>query len=220
MARILFDLDGTLVDSAPSLCHAGNALLAHLGRKPVDVETYKGFVGRGMPRQIEQLLTNTGGVPGGELAPHLARFRAVYDADPLIKTVAYPGVPEALEALKAAGHLLEVCTQKAGVPARKVLSGLGLDGTIEGFTGGDSLDVLKPDPAMLWHAAAQIGEGPILFVGDTIVDAETARRASVPFLLHTPGYRQEPVEALDPAATFDDWSTLPDLVFRLLAPAA
>ncbi|MEL6678143.1 MAG: HAD family hydrolase, partial [Pseudomonadota bacterium] len=164
MARIIFDLDGTLVDSAPSLCHAGNALLADLGRAPVDVETYKAFVGRGMPKQVAGLLAHTGGVPGGDLTPHLARFRAVYDADPLIHTVAYPGVMEALDLLRGQGHRLAVCTQKALVPARKVLAGLGLDRLIEGLTGGDSLDVLKPDPAMLWHAAAQIGAGPVVYL--------------------------------------------------------
>ena len=103
-------------------------------------------------------------------------------------TVAFPGVREALAALAAAGHGLGVCTQKPNAPAVTILRALGLMPPIAALTGGDSLDVMKPDPRMLAHAAAQLPEGPVIFVGDSEVDAATAEAAGVPFLLHTEGY--------------------------------
>ena len=81
-----------------------------------------------------------------------------------------------------------------------ILRALGLMPPIAALTGGDSLDVLKPDPRMLAHAAAQLPAGPVIFVGDSEVDAETAEAAGVPFLLHTEGYRHGPAAALPHAA--------------------
>jgi phosphoglycolate phosphatase len=222
MARIVFDLDGTLVDSAPSLTAAANRMLAEIGRAPLEVATTRGFVGHGVAVLVERVLNHTGGVPVGGAAPHLARYRDIYYADPVSGTAVFDGVPAALAALDAAGHGLAVCTQKPCLPARTILRALGLMPPITGLTGGDSLAVLKPDPRMLAHAAAQLGEGPLVYVGDNEVDAETAAAAGVPFLLHTEGYRHAPPSALRHVAAFSDFAELPDLVARLLgvdAPA-
>ncbi len=91
---------------------------------------------------------------------------------------------------------------------------------VTAFTGGDSLDVLKPDPRMLRHTTDQLAPGPVIFVGDSEVDAETARQAGVPFLLHTEGYRQAAISELPHAAAFSDFSELPSLVAGLLEAAA
>lgn len=219
-ARIVFDLDGTLIDSIPSLVAAGNALLAELGRPGLDLATGRTFVGHGVARLVESLLRHSGGLPGGELDPHVERFRAIYGADPVTGTVVYAGVPEALAALAAAGHGLGVCTQKPNGPALDLLSQLGLMPPLTGFTGGDSLDVLKPDPAMLHHTANQLSGAVTLMVGDSETDAETARRAGVPFLLHTEGYRVSPIEALPHVAAFSDFAELPALVAAHLAARA
>ena len=220
MARIVFDLDGTLIDSNPTLLHAANALLAGLGRTPIDAETNAGFLGKGIKVLVERLLRTTGGVPGGDLAAHVAQFRAIYAADPLSDTEVFPGVHGALADLASAGHGLGVCTQKLNEPALVILRTLGLMPPVSAFTGGESLDVLKPDPRMLAHAAAQLPPGPLIYIGDSETDAETARRAAVPFLLFTEGYRTTPVEALPHAAAFDDFATLPDLVARQLETLA
>jgi phosphoglycolate phosphatase len=207
--RAIFDLDGTLVDSAPSLCAAGNALLAELGRDPVDVPTYKSFVGKGMKVQVERLLTHTGGVPDDDVDGFFARFRAHYD--PLRATRAYPGAVAALTAMHAAGWRCSVCTQKPEGPARMVLSALGFS-MIEMVIGGDTIPgALKPDPRMLAAAANPMGTGPAVFVGDSETDAETAAAGGLPFLLHLPGYRHGPPEAMSPAASFDDFANLPGL---------
>jgi phosphoglycolate phosphatase len=220
MARVIFDLDGTLVESAPSLTAAANALLAELGRAPLAEATTRGFVGHGVEVLVERVLHHTGGIPGDAIAPHLGRFRAIYNADPVTGTTAFPGVPAALAALANAGHGLGVCTQKPNAPALAILRGLGLMPPVAALAGGDSLDVLKPDPRMLHHAADQLPIGPIILVGDSEVDAATAEAAGVPFLLHTEGYCKVPHATLRQHGSFADFADLPGLVERLLPPAA
>lgn len=218
-ARIVFDLDGTLLDSIPSLVGAGNAMLAELGRPAVDLDTGRTFVGHGVVRLVQSLLFHTGGIPD-ELDPHVARFRAIYGADPITGTVVYDHVAEALDTLAAAGHGLGVCTQKPNGPALDLLRGLKLMPPITGFTGGDSLAVLKPDPAMLFHTADQLSGEVTFMVGDSETDAETARRAQVPFLLHTEGYRIAEIAELPHVAAFSDFTQLPVIVASLLGAEA
>ncbi|MFT3974601.1 MAG: HAD-IA family hydrolase [Amaricoccus sp.] len=190
-----------------------------MGRPGVDLDTGRGFVGHGVVRLVESLLGHSGGVPG-PIDPHVARFREIYGADPVTGTVVYDGVHSALGALAAAGHGLGVCTQKPNGPALDLLRQLELMPPITGFTGGDSLAVLKPDPAMLFHTADQLAGDVTVMVGDSETDAETARRAEVPFLLHTEGYRLADVADLPHVAAFSDFAELPGLVDALLATRA
>lgn len=211
--RAIFDLDGTLIDSAPSLCAAGNRLLAELGRDPVDVETYKAFVGKGMKVQVERLLTHTGGVPDDDVDGFFARFRAHYD--PLRATRAYPGAVAALTAMKKSGWRMSVCTQKPEGLARMVLSALGFS-MIEAVVGGDTIPgALKPDPRLLAAAMAPIGDGPAIYVGDSETDAETAAVGGLPYILHLNGYRHGPIDAV---SSFGDFAELPALARAAIAP--
>ena len=219
MARLVFDLDGTLVDSLPTIAAAGNALLAGLGRDPLPEATVQGFVGHGARRLVERLLAATGGAPEGGVAPLLARYHALYEADPLTGTAPYPYVRGVLAGLAAAGHGLAVCTQKAVAPTRHILTAMDLMPPITGLTGGDSLGALKPDPRMLRHAADQLAPGHTVMVGDSETDAATARAAGVPFLLHTRGYRHASVADLAPDGVFDDFRDLPGLLAGLALPA-
>jgi phosphoglycolate phosphatase len=216
MARVIFDLDGTLVDSAPTIAAAANALVAEMGRAVLPIETVLGFVGHGMERLVTRVLAATGGVPAEGVGPHLARYRGLYEADPLTGTAVYGGVQAALAELAAAGHGLGVCTQKPAAPSRAILTGFGLMPPIAALTGGDSIAVLKPDPAMLSHTAQQLSGGPVIFVGDSETDAATAANAGVPFVLHLPGYRHGPLEAIARAAEFEDYADLPGIVAGLL----
>lgn len=215
--RIVFDLDGTLVDSVPTIAGAANSVLEALGRPHLPLSRHKVFVGHGLEWFIERMLEETGGVPEDGLAPAVAQYREIYAASPLAGTIVYDGARAALDALSAAGHGLAVCTQKSNGPARDIVRALGLMPPIAGITGGDSLDVLKPDPAMLWHAAEQIGAGPVVMVGDSEIDAATAAAAGVPFVLHLPGYRHGPVEDIARDAAFEDYAELPGIVANLLA---
>jgi phosphoglycolate phosphatase len=215
--RIVFDLDGTLVDSAASLTAAANALLAELGRPPLAEARVRGFVGHGVEALVDRVLAATGGVPPGGPEPQRRRFREIYAADPVSGVVVFDGAREALAALAAAGHGLAVCTQKPEAPARRLLAELGLMPPVAGLTTGDSLPVLKPDPRLLEHAASQIGRGKIVMVGDSEVDAATAANAGVPFVLRLGGYHHGPAEAIPRAAAFADFAALPPLLEQVAA---
>jgi phosphoglycolate phosphatase len=220
MARIIFDLDGTLVESAPSLAAASNALLAELGRGPLAVDTVKTFVGHGIGRLIERVLATTGGEPEMGFEAALARYKEIYFADPVTGTEPNPGVREALAELADAGHGLAVCTQKSNEPSRRILEELDLMPPITALTGGDSLGVLKPDPAMLWHAAEQLPPGEVIYIGDSGTDGATAKNAGVPFLLYANGYCHEPLRSVPSVAIFESFTDVPALVRHVLESRA
>ena len=217
MARLIFDLDGTLVESLPAMFTAANAMLAEFGRDPVDSATCSGFVGRGIRVLVTRLLEHTGGIPEEGVEPAFARYQAIYGADPVTGTSVFLGLHRALMSLSAAGHGLAVCTQKPVMPARRILTGLDLMPPIVGLTGGDSLDVLKPDPRMFAHAAEQLPPGPGVMIGDSLTDAKLAEAAGVPFLLRLDGYGEQPTEATPVAGRFAEFEELPDLVAEVLA---
>lgn len=212
---VIFDLDGTLIDSAPDIHAAANRVLRAEGLAEQSFAQVRGFIGRGVPHLIRQLLVASG---HGQDDPRHARmtesFVAGYE-EAVGLTLPYPGVAGALNALRASGHPLGICTNKPEAATRAVLAHLGLDGAFAVIVGGDSLPVRKPDPAPLNHAVSLLGHPRAIFVGDSEVDAETAAAAALPFLLFTEGYRKAPVEALPQAGRFSDHADLPALVAAL-----
>ncbi|NGM45841.1 phosphoglycolate phosphatase [Rhodobacter sp. SGA-6-6] len=208
---LVFDLDGTLVDSAPDIRAAVNRMLAGLEQGPMDLPTIIGFVGNGMPKLVERVMAARGIDPGrhGDLTQVTLDH---YAAAPSALTRPYPGAPQALAALEAAGHRLAVCTNKPEAPARAILADLGLARHFPVVVGGDSLPVRKPDPAPALACVEAHGGGAAAFVGDSEVDAETAAAAGLPFYLFTRGYRKSPVEALPHRASFSDFAELPGLI--------
>jgi phosphoglycolate phosphatase len=213
---VVFDLDGTLVDSAPDIRAAVNRMLEGEGLEPLDLPTVVSFIGHGLPRLVARVMAARG-VDESEHARLTQVTKAAYDAAPAVLTLPYPGVPEMLEALAAAGHPLGICTNKPEDSARALLADMGLARWFGSVVGGDRLARPKPDPAMLWASIAELGGGAAVFVGDSEVDAATAHAAGVPFLLFTEGYRHAPVTALNPAATFGDHAGLPALVAEVRA---
>lgn len=208
---LVFDLDGTLVDSAPDIRAAVNRMLAGLEQGPLDLPTIIGFVGNGMPKLVERAMA----VRGIDPARHKALTQVTldhYNAAPSALTRPWPGVPQALAALEAAGHRLAVCTNKPEAPARAILADLGLARHFPVVVGGDSLPVRKPDPAPALACVRALGGGAAAFVGDSEVDAETAAAAGLPFYLFSQGYRKSPVEALPHRASFSDFADLPGLI--------
>ncbi len=213
MARIVFDLDGTLIDSAPDIRLAANSALEGTGAASLTVAEARSFVGSGASVFVERMM-KARGLPAGVHGDLLERFLTVYEGA-VHQTQPYPGAVTALDALVADGHRLGLCTNKPIAPTRAVLAHLDLARHFETVFGGDSLPVRKPDPAPLHAALAPLGDGPAIFVGDSEVDAETADRAGVPCLIFTPGYRRVPLDALRHAGAFDHWDELPDLVGSL-----
>lgn len=214
MARIVFDLDGTLVDSAPDIRAVANSVLAEEGRPPLSLEETVAFIGEGTAVFVARMRAARD-IPDTEQERLHAAFLPRYKGAVAL-TEPYDGVIDALKALKDDGHALGLCTNKPEGPTDAVLRHFGLQDFFAVRIGGDSMAARKPDPAPLLAACEALGSGPCLYVGDSETDAETAHRASVPFLLFTRGYRKAPVEDLPHRATFDDWSALPGLVTNAL----
>jgi len=211
-AAVIFDLDGTLIDSAPDIHAAANRVLRAEGLDEQSFAQVRSFIGRGVPHLIRQLLIAAGhGDDDARHARMAESFVAGYD-EAVGLTLPYPGVAETLESLRAAGHPLGICTNKPEAATRAVLAHLSLDAPFSVIVGGDSHPVRKPDPAPLHLAVSRLGRPNAIFVGDSEVDAETAQAAGLPFLLFTGGYRKSPVEALPQAGRFSHHADLPALI--------
>ena len=217
---VIFDLDGTLVDSAPDIHAAALALLAERGAPPVTLAQTHIFVGNGIAKFVERCLDAVGQpANGAELAKAAARFEVIYRAAPAELTRPYDGVPEMLGALNARGLLLGVCSNKLEALTRQVLAGVGLDRHLRATVGGDTLTVMKPDPAPLIHAASLLGVGieEALYVGDSETDADTATAAGMAFALYSGGYRKRPLDQFKDCFIFDDFTALTQFIEARIA---
>jgi phosphoglycolate phosphatase len=204
---IVFDLDGTLVDSAPDLQAAVNKVLADYNQPALSLAKVTSFIGNGIPNLVH-LARLECGLPVVEEEQMKARMLAYYSADPAGLTRPYPGVIAALAMLRRAGHRLGVCTNKFHAPSVQILDALHLSDFFEVVIGGDSLPVKKPDPAPLFAAFQGLNAQTGFYIGDSEIDAETAERAEIPFGLYTCGYRKTAAEALTTCFTFDDYAAL------------
>lgn len=210
---VAFDLDGTLVDSAADLMHASNALLAELGRPPVDLPAVRSFIGDGAPKLVERVLSATGGVPAPEEAARcLQRFLSIYEADPSAHSALYPGVAETLEALATAGLRLGVCTNKPMGATARLLDDLGIAGVFAAVVGGDSYPTRKPSPEPVLGLLDRLEVRPdeAAFVGDNEHDVAAARAAKVARVLLVPyGYARVPLDGLPHDGILDGFADLP-----------
>ena len=214
MIPVIFDLDGTLLHSAPDIHRVANLVLG-----PAEIGTFTlaevtAAIGSGVSVLVSRLAALRGiAVEPDHHRRIVADFTVLYE-DSHDLTRPYPGALDALTALAAAGHPLGLCTNKPHRPALAALRHFGLSDAFAAVVGGDSLPQRKPDPAPLRHSMSLLGATSALYVGDSEVDAETSAAAGVPFLLFTEGYRKTAREDLPHAAWFSDFADLPDLVAR------
>ena len=210
---VAFDLDGTLVDSAADLMHASNALLAELGRPPVDLPAVRSFIGDGAPKLVERVQAATGGVPTPEEAARsLQRFLSIYEADPSAHSALYPGVAETLEALATAGLRLGICTNKPMGATVRLLNDLGIAGHFAAVVGGDSYPTRKPSPEPVLGLLDRLEVWPneAAFVGDNEHDVAAARAANIARVLLVPyGYARVPLDGLPHDGILDGFADLP-----------
>lgn len=208
-APIVFDLDGTLIDSLPGITGAANALLEERHLPPLDRGQVAGFVGHGEQVFLDRLIAATE-LDADERPALMARFIAHYKAA-AEGTRLFNGVREILDHFTGLGVTMGLCTNKPSGPLGAVLDATGLTGVFSVVVAGDTLTRRKPDPAPLIHAFEALGQGRGLYVGDSEVDAETAQRAGIPFALFAGGIRQSPVSEIPHDAVFDDFADLPDI---------
>ena len=193
---VLFDLDGTLIDTLPDLHAAACAMLNDLGRPPLPLESIRAYVGRGIPNLIKRVLANSLHVaedPNPPPPEAVARYRR-HDAHENGRNAkVYPGVLEGLASLRAQGVPLGVVTNKADTFIQPLLEQTGLSGYFEVLVGGDRLPKVKPDPMPLVWACGRLGVSPAetLFIGDSINDALAARAAGCPVFLLPYGYNED-----------------------------
>jgi phosphoglycolate phosphatase len=178
--HVIFDLDGTLVDSRADLVGAVNHVLRSLGRAEIEPTTLYRYVGDGARVLVERAL---GTEAQDEVPRGLELFMAYYAEHLLDATRPYPGVVEALATLAGCGVALSVLTNKPVALSRAILGGLGLGDRFVDVIGGDSLPVRKPDPAGVERLRARTGtpRERTLLVGDSPIDLRTARAANVAF---------------------------------------
>lgn len=214
---IVFDLDGTLVDTAPDLSAALNHALGRLGRPPIDPATVRHLVGHGARVLIERGLARTGGGGDAEVERALPIFLDFYADHIADDSRPYPGAEAALDYLAAAGRTLAICTNKPAALSRQLVAALGWDGRFAANLGGDSLPVRKPDPAHLLGTIAAAGGDPkrTIFVGDTAVDVGAARAASVPVIIVGFGFADRPAAELGGDAVIDHFDALSDALREL-----
>ena len=191
---VLFDLDGTLIDSAPDIAGALNDLLAEEGRNPYVLGEVKRMVGEGVHRLIDKAFGET-----GRTVALADRFIELYNPRSSLLTRPVEGAFEALDSLRDAGIPLAICTNKPDESARSVLSDLGLLPYFATILGGTSGLPRKPDPATLLEAARRLGvaASDCLMIGDALPDVDAARAAGMPVWLVRSGYGAIPTDELD-----------------------
>jgi phosphoglycolate phosphatase len=185
---LVFDLDGTLVDSAPDIAAAVNALFAELELPEVELALIRRMIGDGAPVLLERALAHVGAAH--KVPDLMPRFSDHYGENAVRLTTVYPAVMETLTHLRGLGCRLGVCTNKPIAPTRSVLAALGLDTLIEAVVGGDSLLQRKPAPEPLLAVIDALGgttESAVL-IGDSAVDLACAEAAGVPAIIIPSGY--------------------------------
>lgn len=214
--NIIFDLDGTLIDSAPDIQYVANTVLQRRGLTPITIEQTRSFVGEGAKVFVQKMMDARAMQDADDRFDEVhAEFIAVYEGA-VERAVFYPGVQDTLEKLANEGHALALCTNKPEAPTRAVLSHMGLDAMFPVVVAGGMLPTRKPDPEMLLEANALAGGGAALYVGDSEIDAQTAKRAEIPFALFTEGYRKTSVEEMHHDFLFSEFAELPAIVARTL----
>lgn len=218
---IVFDLDGTLVDSAPDLQTAVNKVLEEKSRRPLTLLEIQHMIGDGMLKLLERAFLATGiPAPDEELPVFACRFLDFYEGHDTDQTRPYPGVKETLERLQAEGILMGVCTNKPQNATEGILTKLGLRQHFVAVTGGDALHggVRKPDPRHLLATLKAMDADPTntVMVGDSPNDVHCARAAGMPVIAVSYGYTRRPIRESKPDIVIDDFADLPDALFRLV----
>ncbi len=215
---IVFDLDGTLVDSAPDLCNALNWVLETENRPKVALADVRQMVGHGARRLIELGLGDGENPPDeDEVTAHVGIFLEHYRANISKETRLFPGALNILNFLKTKGAVFGICTNKSEELSAQLLADLGVADLFGTIVGGQTLPVHKPDPEHLLETVRRLGYEPAqaVMVGDTNVDMTTARAAGIPVVAVSFGYAHDGAKNLAADVLIDEFSQLPAALKRI-----
>jgi phosphoglycolate phosphatase len=207
VSAIVFDLDGTLIHSAPDLHFAANAALETVGRGPLDLATIISFIGNGVETLVKRAVTATGGGDEALERDVLAVFLKVYAENITTLTRPYDGVIASLEGFRAKGIRLGICTNKPTAPALDICDRLDLAQYFDVIVGAEPDQPKKPAPDSLLACLKQLDSTPeqAIYVGDSAIDYQTARNCDVTFRLFSRGYLNDPLPQISKAEQFDNW---------------
>jgi phosphoglycolate phosphatase len=216
---LIFDLDGTLVDTAPDLLGALNAILLKEGRPAVNHADLRHLVGFGARTMMAEAFRMTGGeMEPDRLVPLIDDYIAHYRKHVAVASRPFEGVEDTLAALKARGARLGVLTNKPQELTDLLLPKLGLDRYFEAIHGAGRYSYNKPDARVFHHVVEELGGGPALMIGDSATDVATARAAGAKVILVSFGYTPEPAHTLGGDAVVDRFADIPVEIERLLRP--
>jgi phosphoglycolate phosphatase len=216
---VIFDLDGTLVDTAPDLWRATNHVLSQAGRGEVTLDQVRAFVGYGARKLIARGFTATGGAPDDrDIEPLYEKFVAYYGANIATASTPFPGCLALLDRLKADGIHLGICTNKLESLSVKLIDALGLSAYFDAIVGPDTIGIAKPDPAPYREALRRMGaeRARSVLIGDSETDVLTARAAGVSVIGVTFGYTAEPIQSFKPDALVSHFSKAYEPIRALL----
>jgi len=217
MQSLLFDLDGTLIESAPDIANALNIVLKEANRPTVTVDETRLLIGEGVARLVEKAFDMRGGVPeASALAAHVARMNKLYDAALTVETFVIPHAKEAVAALYAAGHRTAVVSNKPGFLTEQIVNHFGLTPHLHAVQGAEDHLPKKPAPDMLFAALEKSGGSreSAIMIGDSAIDVAAARNAKMPVILVRGGYTTAPVETLGADLVIDHLGHLHDALQR------
>jgi phosphoglycolate phosphatase len=220
---VVFDLDGTLVDTAPDLVSTLNSILAREDLSPVDYERGRNMVGGGARMMIERGLKDQRRMlPAADIDRMERDFVAYYAEHIADRSRPFPGLDAALDELGRSGYRFAVCTNKLERLSIRLLKQLGLADRFAAICGADTFGTPKPDPQILRRTIARAQADPTraVMVGDSITDIATARAAAIPVIAVDFGYTETPIAELRPDRIVSHLAAVPAAVFGLLGTAA
>ena len=216
-AAVIFDLDGTLIDSVPDVRAAVNRVLAELDRPLLSLDQIKTMIGEGAQVMLKMVMEQTGGYTPGMEEEYLPRFLATYKAHPADHTLVYPGVFDVLDQLKADGVALGMCTNKPSITTLPAVKALGLNKYFQAIVCADQVEHRKPDGRHVLNILERMGVSPenAVMVGDSETDIAAAVDAGVPAVAVSYGYCHVPLEELPCDILINSMAELPGALIEI-----